>query len=134
MRELKFRVWNSDIKQMEYFASPCFSLHGRIPAGEYDSDRYTRAFEPLAEHPDWPIMQYTGLIDSNGVEIYEGDIVRLLGNDKGYLTVTFVNAYVGGWVLTTSRSEVYVSLGARKPSEVEVIGNIHENPELLSDN
>lgn len=79
--------------------------------------------------------QFTGLIDKNGVEIYENDLIELCGDKKGALRVEFVNAYVGGWILTyrdKSLEESYtLSLGARQPHEIEVIGNIYENAELL---
>ncbi len=77
------------------------------------------------------VGQFTGLKDKNGVDIYEGDIIRIYSNDNGYLLVEFKNHYVGGWVLTSHESEGWVSLGARKACDIEVIGNIHENPELL---
>jgi len=76
------------------------------------------------------VGQYTGLKDKNGVEIYEGGIVKVCNNNKGFFEVIFINAYVGGWVLKHKDLEI-VSLGARKETDVEIIGNVHQNPELL---
>ena len=76
--------------------------------------------------------QFTGLTDKNGVEIFENDLIELESNKNGCLRVIFKNAYVGGWVLAEDcNHEHYVSLGARKKESVEVIGNIHQNQELL---
>ena len=78
---------------------------------------------------DIELMQYTGLKDKNGVEIYEGDLIELHKNQNGYVQVIFKNAYVGGWVLAEKNTDHYVSLGARYPDDIEVIGNIHEASE-----
>ena len=72
------------------------------------------------------IGQFTGLTDKNGVEIFEGDLLRVCDNNNGYLKVEFINAYVGGWVLTHETSDDKISLGARRQDEIEVIGNIHQ--------
>ena len=76
------------------------------------------------------IDQFTGMQDKNGIDVYEGDLIELHGNKNGCVQVCFINAYVGGWVLSEAL-ENHISLGARAPSDIEVIGNIHENPELL---
>ena len=69
------------------------------------------------------IMQYTGLKDKNGKEIYEGDILEdVRGN---YHKVIFENgSFKVVW------PHINYTLGSVK-SKLEIIGNIHENPELL---
>lgn len=69
-------------------------------------------------------MQYTGLKDKNGVEIYEGD---LLGHQSRNMKVTGVKGvHEVEWDGNTAR------FGLPQPlAEFEVIGNIYENPELL---
>ena len=76
------------------------------------------------------VMQFTGLCDKNGKEIYEGDIVNCVDTNPTILEVKFIE---GGFCCTSSNilpfdiNSFYPSIGCR----IEVIGNIYENPELL---
>jgi uncharacterized phage protein (TIGR01671 family) len=79
------------------------------------------------ENIDRVFEQFTGLQDKNGVDIYEGDNIRVCDNKNGLLTVVFVNEYVGGWVLIHESTKNKLSLGARKSNTIEVIGNIHQS-------
>lgn len=76
------------------------------------------------------IGQYTGLKDKNGKEIYEGDIVKIDKEDYKYI----VKFYDGCFVGINKYDEHYEQakiLGNLFTLELEVIGNIHDNPELL---
>ncbi len=100
-REIKFRAWDG--------MKMCYSIELR---GE--SHRLSDVFDlPLR----W--MQYTGLKDKNGKEIYEGDIVK--GKITNY-SIEFKQS--GGWV-TSDNLPLWAF------HEPEVIGNIYENPDLL---
>lgn len=80
------------------------------------------------------VGQFTGLHDKNGKEIYEGDIVNLVNYGERGDALVLWNQDLGAWCLQL-RYEPRVgskTLGSWQEEEVlEVIGNIHDNPELL---
>lgn len=88
------------------------------------------ALEPLeadcvTDLKNLELMQFTGLKDKNGKEIYEGDIVNFEDSyDKPYEVIPVV----GGWMPSDAEYEAWPP-----EEEIEVVGNIHENPTLTSD-
>jgi len=129
MREIKFRVWdpNLDNGRMLYFDN----------------------FEEIVDWQDWDewklenspmrnvdYMQFTGLLDKNGKEIYEGDIVKCtdgddevseFNSDTGIGVVEWLEKW-GFWNISVIENGLGDILNVY---DVEVIGNIHENPELV---
>jgi uncharacterized phage protein (TIGR01671 family) len=80
------------------------------------------------------VSQYTGLKDSTGKRIFEGDIVKVRDPYSGCWSVNggeviFSTEYVGGWVLTSNGKDG-LNIGTRT-NNIKIIGNIHDNPELL---
>lgn len=117
MRELKFRVWNNFEKTYEDGERYYLAKNGTIVV----QDGYTMA--QLAHPPT--VEQYTGLKDKDGKEIYEGDIVDY--NDDGDC--------IGYVVYNAPHYEIMEKIGypcwLKGGPHQRVIGNIHENPELL---
>lgn len=84
----------------------------------------------LVEENGGEIMQFTGLTDKNGVDIYEGDIIDS-GSGNGPVTYTDY-----GYVIERGKfpgQEKQATMPLAIPYKVEVIGNIYENPELLTE-
>jgi hypothetical protein len=84
---------------------------------------------PLYEMDDVVLMQYTGLKDKNGVEIYEGDVVRY---DCGHGHIEWES---GGLIIKWfGGNQTPLSFTSwRGHGHLEIIGNIHQNPELIPD-
>ena len=112
-KEIKFRVYDEDLKKMRYLNSPhdfiCFDEEGN---GYYENMQ-TGPGECFSG-----LMQYTGLKDKNGIEIYEGDLI-LIGEKREKVEVIFKNGVFGYLYYYDCVSFQYQS--------PEVIGNIYEN-------
>jgi len=123
MRPIKFRAWDKKIKkwlspkeiETELILNPSLVEDGRFEINECNDERDLVAY---ALGTTIELMQYTGLCDKNGKEIYEGDIIK---NRWGLIGKVFIR--LGCWFLENSKE-----LGYYKTDNIEVIGNIHDNP------
>jgi uncharacterized phage protein (TIGR01671 family) len=134
MREIKFRAW--DILDNR------FAISDNLIITNDGFFRGFTAFENNETSTGLILEQYTGLKDNNGREIYEGDIVRGImrhgggcSSKPGKPCLFQVVIYCGGWGYETALRTVTNLKGDYRTypnlDAVEVIGNIHENPELL---
>lgn len=122
-REIKFRVWDNQFKQFrpDWFGDSLISLNGMF---NDNGGRYV-------------FQQFTSLKDKNNNEIHEGDICRRLANHDDYSVggvlgeIKFID---GCFVFTEKERTVLLGdfITCHNVTCLEVIGNIFENPELIS--
>jgi uncharacterized phage protein (TIGR01671 family) len=139
MREIRFRAWNG--AQMRFIEDGEILLnHQGLLAPDEMYEEWTSR--------DWPLMQYTGLKDKNGKEIYEGDVIRWKYESDSPNSFQGVVEYADriikvGWEHDDTRFVGFTIRCDDKGEEwfaafpnlkdIEIIGNIYENPELLAD-
>lgn len=118
----KFRVWDkvkqamSTVEAIDYFDDKIYPFYRQV----------VRRYIPFDEAV---LMQSTGLKDKNGVEVFDGDIVKLQYTIASDFELFEVRQFRGGmWRIDNRRrgSDLWL-----RNEDCEVIGNIHENPELL---
>ena len=122
MREIKFRAWDNKTNEMRDTAEL--------------SNHLFRAFKNAVQYE---FMQYTGLKDKNGKEIYEGDILAMPEISKEVYWIVGWKA-MRGFMHDGEDMPVGFTITSNIPQHIhpdvinlEIIGNIHENKEKLND-
>lgn len=122
-REIKFRAWDKENKKMKYNITGIEygNGDGNINGIFIDGDIY--------EIEKIELMQYTGLHDKNGKEIYEGDIVKKTGSKE--IDIGKVIYEYDGFIVDVMNMDRFYGRVYLVEIFTEVIGNIYDNPELL---
>ena len=118
----KFRAWNKETKTMHYGAEQTYDCLTGIPVV------YLSSFGDVLDDEDYIVEQCTGLRDKNANLIFDGDVVRISGMQESFEVVYAEN--LCGFGLKHSDGLI-TSVMSSVLGGVEVVGNIHENPELL---
>jgi uncharacterized phage protein (TIGR01671 family) len=113
MRELKFRAWDPEEKKMYDIQSIDFARQQFWV--KHDLCSYSFGVVP--------ILQYTGLKDCQGKEIYEGDIIRLEESNTGVITYDEAQFII-------EETDYTWGLNNFAQDSIEIIGNLYETPEL----
>jgi uncharacterized phage protein (TIGR01671 family) len=125
-RDIKFRAWDKINSKMYTDKVEAMSFAKSGTPANVSIGGFSQPLIAIGDDPQLMLMQYTGLHDKNGKEIYEGDIVEFeqWRDDKQYYTARQLVQFDLGMF------QIYGE-PLRNYQNIAVIGNINENPELL---
>ena len=130
MREIKFRAWLKEERKMVNVETLFIGINRLCFGNSKTEDLFFRDFEEVE------LMQYTGLKDKNGKEIYEGDIVLIKLDETSTWHKTVVGFKKGAFIadLIDKEDYVYIFHHGFTGDDFEIIGNVYENKNLLEEN
>lgn len=132
MREIKFRAWDKEIKFMlDWGYGNLISFDG-IPYEEAEV-KYNTPHIEISKNENLIPMQYTGLKDKAGKEIYEGDILKFIDDETipDKPTECITNVFWWNEMSRFDLKNTYMKFNFTNNEYFEIIGNIYENSELL---
>lgn len=130
-REIKFRAFNNENEYMITSKQGVYTaLQNCMNITRQDNSYYTNGGLLKPNKEKYNLMQFIGLHDKNGKEIYEGDILRIIVNNniEKICAVEFKSGIFG---VMFSKQRELTAFPHFCNTTFEVIGNIYENPELL---
>lgn len=130
MREIKFRAWDKKNNHMIYDVQTEIKI-GEVgfTSGKLGKMNMYTHFDEYFNDDNFEMMQYTGLKDKNDKEIYEGHIVKLFYPDMGHKIIFDKDTAMFGYYYKSIYGKFFCGL-YRHLKDIEIIGNIYENPEL----
>ena len=131
MREILFRGKRIDNGEwvygnLNYGTIEIKSIKDSYYISDFGVNPWDKKFYPVIPES---VGQYTGMTDKNGKNIFEGDIVKQRGFLNNYYSSVWYAA--GRFLVRDYETLLPTALGGISRYEIEVIGNIHDNPELL---
>jgi uncharacterized phage protein (TIGR01671 family) len=133
VREIKFRAWDKILLEMRYDIRMLGQGEDGLYLENYWDDKLKAHI--VADHEDFVLMQFTGLLDKNGKEIYEGDIIKIPDNwsEYGFNAGEKYEIYFayGGFRCKPKRQKLAKGYWLEDDKTVEIIGNRFETTELI---
>ena len=140
MKKIKFRAWDKEIDNMFYNAQDTYD-YGIFVGNEECPEE---SFKSVIQNDNYVLMQYIGLNDRQGQQIYEGDVVEIVDGptlhpDNCYIGTKF-KVFYNQESCSFMMQDIYdedntqyfdLDLDGIPPKYLEVIGNIYENKKLL---
>ena len=135
MKVVKFRAWNKKTEYMTRVQGVDFLLNGEVSVSFMKPGRFKE--KNIFKHEDIILLPYVGIVDYDGRELYEGDIIEYTYKEIPGTHIAAIKYFsdYGAYVLydgsdRATTIEYVLTLGMLR-TEFYIIGNIYENPELL---
>ncbi|MHA1989173.1 MAG: YopX family protein [Promethearchaeota archaeon] len=129
MRQIKFRAWDKKSCKIHYFdfsGKTIFAYEGEVCGIILPDTQTTLMYNEIGLNENLELMQFTGLKDKNGKEVFESDVVRFYIEGEEYTSKVFFD--MGAYCVKVDDDWEPCLYEA---NSMEVIGNIWENKELL---
>jgi len=122
-RDIKFRAWEPLNEKMIYFDGFIpFQIGDRFIEGSLNSQNQEKKYLTTMNFDAIEVMEFSGLRDKNGKEMYEGDILHIEGRDIPQLLYFEDSAF---------QTDEFLLFDVKLLRTIKVVGNIYENSELL---